>query len=209
MNKKKYFTPFLATIPDLDLGFVVGASGMKATEMLDTQKRLIKHMLTSYDVAAGKTHVGVVQKGSKALVAIRLGQYKDIPKLVSEIDNLGVNDMGNLADSLNVAGRRLFSSSYGGRIGGKKSLIVFVSEKLKEDKIALKEAGEMLRNYGVNVIVIGLNEDTEKEDLNAIAPVNDVFFFPPLLDELDMSLYPVVRSTYPGNTLFHLLRSMI
>ena len=184
--------------PSLDLGFVVGASGDKGIELLQRQVKILNHMLTSYDIAPGKTHVGIVQKGKIPKVVIKFGEFKDLPTLNTAADNLGVNDVGTLRDALFVANDKLFSSSSGSRPGFKKSLVVFVNEKLDEDSKALEEVGKRLKENNINVIVIGLNEEADSEKLKKFAPLNHVFFFPPLLDELDMALYPVIRSTYPG-----------
>ena len=193
---------FIAPKTDLDLGFIVGASGAKGFEMLEKQKKIIKHMLQSYDVAPSKTHVGVIQKGLQPKIAIKLGQFKELLKLESAINQLGVNDAGRMVDSLRLADEKMFSSSYGGRPGYKKSLVVFVDKKIEEDKEGLEEAGKSLKNNGVNVIVIDLDEAAGKEDLKGIAPLNHVFFFPPLLDDLDMVLYPIVRAVHPG--MYHI-----
>ena len=194
-----YFYIFTAVKPSLDLGFVIGASGYKAFETLQKQKRIIKHMLTSYDVAPGKTQVGFVQKGKVPTIAMKLGEFKNLEQITAAVDMLGVNDAGRLRDALIVANDRMFLSSYGGRPGFKRSLVLFVNEKLDEDINALEDVGKKLKDNGVNVIVVGLDEETDVEKLSALSPLNHVFFFPPLLDELDMLLYPVIKSTYPGN----------
>ena len=178
---------------------MIGASGYKAFETFQKQKRIIKHMLKSYDVAPGKTQVGFVQTGKFPTIAMKLGEFKNLEQITAAVDMLGVNDAGRLRDALIMANGRMFLSSYGGRPGFKRSLVVFVNEKLDEDINALEEVGKKLKDNGVNVIVVGLDEETDVEKLSALSPLNHVFFFPPLLDELDMLLYPVIKSTYPGN----------
>ena len=194
-----YFYIFTAVKPSLDLGFVIGASGYKAFETLQKQKRIIKHTLKSYDVAPGKTQVGFVQKGKVPTIAMKLGEFNSLEQITAAVNKVGVNDAGRLRDALVVANDRMFLSSYGGRPGFNRSLVVFVNEKLDEDINALEEVGKKLKDNGVNVIVVGLNEEADVEKLSALSPLNHVFVFPPLLDELDMMLYPVIKSTYPGN----------
>ena len=200
------FVPYLAAVkPSLDLGFVIGASVSKGIQLLRTQSKILKHMLKSYDIAPGKTHVGIVQMGKVPRVAINFDWYTYLLPLEAAVDhlslniiNFGVNNDGKLRDALFVANDKLFTSSYGSRPGFKKSLVVFVNKKLDEDTKALEEVGKSLKKNNINVIVIGLNKEADNDKLKAISPLNHLFFFPPLLDELDIALYPVVRSTYPG-----------
>ena len=158
-------------------------------------------MLTSYDVAPGKTQVGLIQKGTTPRLIVKIGDAADSNRLLSVIDSIGTNDDGRLLDALKFANDEMFKTRNGARPGYKRSLVVFVNEKIDAETNALKDIGIKLKDNGINVIVVGLNEEADKTKMMAVAPLNDVFFFPPLLDELDMALYPIVRSTYPGKLL--------
>lgn len=92
----------------------------------------------------------------------------------------------------------MFTPRLGARPGVKKSLVVFINDKVQSDSDALALLGKTFRDSSINVIVIGLDPDVENEKLQALSPSQDIFFFPPLLDEIDMLLYPVVRAAYPG-----------
>ena len=161
------------------------------------QKDIAKHLLTSYDTSAGRTHVGIISNGNPPKAALTIGQYHG-ERLGAEIDMLPQRQSGLLLDSLIFANDRMFTSTNGARSGAKKSLIVFVNEKVKSDKYAMDSVGKKLKNAGINVIVIGLDPSLDKENISAAFPSNEVFFFPPSLEELDSSIYPIAQAFYPG-----------
>ena len=189
----------LVSKPNLDLVFIIGASGDDSENRFKKQKEITKHLLTSYDTSAGKTHVGVISNGRPSQAAIAIGKYHG-DTLISEIDGLANSNTEMLIDALNFANDDMFTARNGARPGVRKSLVLFVNdEKEKSDADALALLGKTLRGSGINVIVIGVNPSLESGKLKAVSPLNEVFFFPPLLEEIDMALYPVVRATYPGN----------
>ena len=170
--------------------------------MLQKQKKVLMRMLTSYDIAPGKTHVGVTQVGQLPTIPIKLSDLNDLSALKAAIADLRVDDAGNLIDALRVANYRMFSRAYGGRPDFNRSLVVFVNENVDEDLKALEIVGKQLKDNNVIVVVIGLNGEVAIDKLKAISTPYHVFFISPLLDELDTALYPVIRSTYPGMMYF-------
>ena len=162
-----------------------------------TQKTIVKHLLTSYDTSTGRTHVGIISNSNPPKAAVTIGQYHG-DRLKEEIDKLPQRKSGLLLDSLNFATDQMFTPMNGARSGVKKSLIVFVNEKVKSDKSAMDSVGKKLKNSGINVIVIGLDPSMDKENISAAILSNEVFLFPPSLEELDLSLYPIVRASSPG-----------
>ena len=175
----------------------MGASGKDRDARFMTQKAILKHLLTSYDTSAGRTHVGIISNETPPKAIFTIGQYNG-DRLKKEIDKLPQKEAGLLLDSLNFANDRMFTSVNGARSGAKKSLIVFVNEKVKSDKSAMNSVGKKLKNSGINVIVIGLDPSLDTDKLTAASPSNEVFFFPPVLEELDLSVFPIVRASYPG-----------
>ena len=186
---------FVASKPPLDLVFIMGANGKDVRFM--KQKATVKHLLTSYDTSNGRTRVGIISNGHPPKAVVTIGQYHR-DRLKEEIDNLPQRKAGLLLDSLNFANDRMFASMNGARSGVKKSLIVFVNEKVKSDKSAIDSVGKKLKNSGINVIVIGLDPSLDRKNISAAFPSNEVFFFPPVLEELDLSIHPIIRATYPG-----------
>ena len=188
---------FVASKPPLDLVFIMGTSGKDMSAPFMKQKAIVKHLLTSYYIVAGRTHVGIINNGNPPKAVVKIGKYHG-DRLKKEIDKLPPRKSGLLLDSLNFANDRMFTSVNGARSDAKKSLIVFVNEKVKSDKSAMDSVGEKLKKSGINVIVIGLDPSLDKRNISAAFPSNEVFFFPPALEEIDSSIYPIVRASYPG-----------
>ena len=184
----------------------MGGGGKDIAAQFITQKEMVKHLLTSYDTLAGRTHVGIISNGNPPKAVVKIGQYHG-DRLKTEIDKLPQRKSGLLLDSLNFAGDHMFTSVNGARSDAKKSLIVFVNEKVKSDKSALDSVGKKLKKSGINVIVVGLDLSVDKENISAASPSNEVFIFPPALEELDLSLYPIVRASYPGVSIISNLLS--
>lgn len=179
---------------------MIGATGPNSQETFDKQKKILKHMLRSYDVSPDRTHVGIISSGNPAKIDVKLGQVKDQKALYSQIDQISLqkSDRDGVLAALNIAYNDMFTKVNGARLGFKKSLVVFVNDKLDADEDALKAVGEKLKESGVNVIVVGLSGKVDERQTKLIAPLYDVFFFPPQLDELDMSVYPITQAVYPG-----------
>ena len=175
----------------------MGGNGKDMNERFITQKAIVKHLLTSHDTSAGKTHVGIISNGNPPKAIVTIGKYHG-DRLKTEIDKLPQRKSGLLLDSLIFANDRMFTSMNGARSGAKKSLIVFVNEKVKSGTSAIDAVGKKLKSSRINVIAISLDPSLNKEKISPASPSNEIFFYPPSLEELDVSLYPVVRATYPG-----------
>ena len=186
--------------PRLDLAFIVGATGTDGAKRFDKQKVIIKHLLTSYDVSPGQTHVGIINNDKPTTVAMKFGAFSN-DALRSKIDELKNPNSNMLLAALNFANDEMFTRRNQARPGFRKSLVVFVNKGVQADEDSLKMVGRKLRDSNINVIVIGMDPEADGDKMKAIADSNDVFFFPPSLEELDMTLYPIVRRTQPGESL--------
>ena len=193
----------LAIKPRLDLAFIIGTTGKNSEQGFSKQKRIIEHLLTSYDVSPGQTHVGIINNDKPTTVAMKFGEFTS-DELRLKIDELKNPNSNMLLAALNYANDEMFTSRNQARPGFKKSLVVFVNKGVETDEDALKSIGRKLKNSKRNVIVIGMDPEADGDKMKAIADSNDVFFFPPSLEELDMILYPIVKRTEPGKEkLFH------
>ena len=199
------FCIFNAAIRSLDLGFLMSANGPNDSEMLNKQKAIVKEILKSHNVGPDKTHVGILQKTKPLKLSMKIGQFKEKQILLDEIDKLRPGEPGELSGALKFAKDEMFDFNNGARRGFRKSLVVFVTNEEQEDKNALKTIGRDLLSKDVNIVVVALNQTADPEKLKAISPENQVIFFPPQLDKLDLALYPVTRATFPGNSIQRIL----
>ena len=188
----------LAMKPRLDLAFIIGTTGKNSERGFDKQKKIIKHLLTSYDVSPGQTHVGIINNDKPTTVAMKFGEFTN-EELRLKIDELKNPDSNMLLTALNYANDEMFTNRNQARPGFKKSLVAFVNKGVEADDEALKAVGRKLKDSKINVIVIGLDPEADGDKVKTIADSKDVFFFPPSLEELDMILYPIARRTQPGN----------
>ena len=186
--------------PSLDLAFIVGATGTDSGKRFDKQKSIIKHLLTSYDVSPGQTHVGIINNDKPTTVAMKFGEFSN-DALRSKIDELKNPNSNMLLAALNYGNDEMFTWRNQARPGFRKSLVVFVNKGIQADEDALKMVGRKLRDSKINIIVIGMDPEADGDKMKAIADSNDVFLFPPSLEELDMILYPIMRRMQPGESL--------
>ena len=175
----------------------MGTSGKDVSKRFMKQKAIVKHLLTSYDTVAGRTHVGIISNGNPPKAVVKIGQYHS-DRLKAEIDNLPQSKSGLLLDSLNFANDHMFTLRNGARSGPERSLIVFVNEKTESDKSSMDSVRKKLKSSGINVIVIGLGPSLDKVNISAAFPSDNVFIFPPALEEMDSSIFPIVQASYPG-----------
>ena len=169
--------------------------------MLNRQKAIVKEILKSHNIGPDKTHVGILQKTKPLKLSMKIGQFKEKQILLDEIDKLRPGEPGELSGALKFVKDEMFDFNNGARRGFRKSLVVFVTNEEQEDKNALKTIGRDLLSKDVNVVVVAMNQTADPEKLKAISPENQVIFFPPQLEELDLAVYPVTRATFPGNSI--------
>ena len=179
---------------------MMGASGPNSAQTYATQQQIAKKVLESYDVSPSNVHVGVIRNGLYPKISLRLGQITDTNKLTNEISRITNPGDGNkLLQSLYLARTQLFDERNGARPGLPKKLIVFASSKSEANKESLKQAGNSLKKSGIEVVTIGVGQNVDPEELNAIVPDKFAFFFPPVLEELDYYLYPLIEAAKPGD----------
>ena len=187
----------LAVKPSLDLAFILGASGPNSVENFRKQKDIAKHLLSSYNTSPGNTQVSVVINTLPTTADIKFGQFHGA-NLLAAMEKLPNTKSESFSDALHFANDDLFKPRNGARPGLKKSLVVFVNDDIKDDSDGLLTITKNIKANGINLIVINMDPEANKDKMKAISGLNNVFFFPPLLEELDLALYPIIRAIYPG-----------
>ena len=178
----------------------MGSSDNKARNILLKQKKIAVQLLNSFDVSPGKTHVGVIIRSSPSIIGLELGEFKERHRLYKQIDRIQITENGDLSGALAIASNGIFSPAYGARPDFGKSLVVFIDGYLHSDRAALRSVGEKMKRKGIRMIVIDVSSDIKPTSPDERTPFYDVFFFPPLLDELEIALYPVLKAMEPGQT---------
>lgn len=155
----------------IDLVFAIEGTKRMKKEGFDEAKDFIKNMVRdNYTISEPGTHVGIVEYSDDPSMKLRLDEMFD-ENLINDV----VNDMtpsegesANLDKALEDSVDKMFSVALGGRPSAKKILVVIVASNTTA-KEALKKAAKPLKERGVRIYVIAL-DDADPEVLSELVP---------------------------------------
>ena len=161
----------------LDLGEVVdivfaieGTKRMK-NNGFNEAKDFIKNMVQdNYTISEPGTHVGIVEYSDEPSIKLRLNEMFDeslINNLINEMTP-SEKESANLDKALEKSVDKMFSVALGGRPSAKKILVVIAASNTTA-KEALKKAAKPLKERGVRIYVIAL-DDADPEVLSELVP---------------------------------------
>ena len=130
-------------------------------------KDFIKNMVRdNYTISEPGTHVGIVEYSDEPSMKLRLDDMFD----ENQIDEMtpSEGESGNLDKALEKSVDKMFSVALGGRPSAKKILVVIAASNTTA-KEALKKAAKPLKERGVRVYVIAL-DDADPEVLSELVP---------------------------------------
>ena len=182
----------------LDLGFILGAAGSNAAAIFKTELDFAKSLISSYIISPSQTQVGAITYGAGANLAFSLNAHSSKSAVSSALG--GVRNPGNGANigaALQLARTSLFSQENGARDKVQKTLVIFANEKFGGNNAEIQTELQALRAAGIRIVIVGIGGNVDKKQVNEIASHNAVFF-PLLLEEMDLYLYPVYRATLRG-----------
>ena len=134
-------------------------------------KDFIKNMLQdNYTISEPGTHVGIVEYSNEPSMKLRLNDTFDEDFINNVIDKMtpSAGESANLDKALEKSVDKMFSVSLGGRPSAKKILVVIAASNTTA-KEALKRAAKPLKERGVRIYVIAL-DDADPEVLSEIVP---------------------------------------
>ena len=163
----------------LDLVFALDGSESLAKKGFDKLKDLVKDMIKNYNISQPETHVGLMEFSSKTKVILPLNKTFDSDVIRNEVDRIVPSGgKGTVTDDvLRKAADEVFAVKSGGRPGASKVLIIVTDGKSSGEEPP-KRAVKPVKKKGVRVYVVNIGEDTDKDELNDIAPT-------------DKNIYPV------------------
>lgn len=155
----------------IDLVFAIEGTKRMKKEGFDEAKDFIKNMVRdNYTISEPGTHVGIVEYSDEPSMKLRLDELFD-ENLINDV----VNDMtpsegesANLDKALEDSVDKMFSVALGGRPSAKKILVVIAASNTTA-KEALKKAAKPLKERGVRIYVIAL-DDADPEVLSELVP---------------------------------------
>ena len=134
-------------------------------------KDFIKNMVRdNYTISEPGTHVGIVEYSDEPSITLRLDEMFDenlINNLTEHMKPSG-GESGNLDKALEESVDKMFSVAFGGRPSAKKILVVIAASNTTA-KDALKKAAKPLKERGVRIYVIALDE-ADPEVLSELVP---------------------------------------
>ena len=186
----------IASVVQLDLGFLLGAGGVNAARDLEIQKRIAKDMLNAFDISPQHTRVGLIQYGRDSRLVARLNRYTDKRTLNHVIGTVSSTSSETRLDkALDMARSDLFDVHYGARKDIPKTLLVFTNKAVDSSS---QDAAEKLKDLGVKVIVIGVGQQVDKKQLEGIAGSNKEVFVAANPDDAKNVVNDIAKASMPG-----------
>lgn len=152
----------------MDLVFAISAASVKAEETFEKAKAVIKEIVDSY--AMDKLRYGVVVFGSTASIKITFDDYfYDDENLKAAVDVLsGSKERPALDEALKKA-KELFDNSIG-RSNARKILVIITDIKSTSALVDSGKIGKLLEEDGVSVVAVGIGDQVDHKELEAIVP---------------------------------------
>ena len=133
-------------------------------------KSFVKNMVKDYKISRTETHVGIVEYSDDPSVTLRLDEIFDENLIKNVVDEMSPSEgeSANLDKALEKSVDKMFSVALGGRPSAKKILVVIAASNTTA-KEALKRAAKPLKERGVRIYVIAL-DDADPEVLSELVP---------------------------------------
>lgn len=160
-----------------DLAFVLPVSSkINDTEWREVQN-FAKGVANAFNISYPGTHVGVLSYSSQATMEMKFNRYFYQSDVLNAIDNIypeAKSDQGSrLDDALEIANYELFTPAGGSRDQVTRALVVLLSDKIDNAKIA--GIVHRLKFGGVTPVAIGVGSGVQRDELLKIADANHTF----------------------------------
>ena len=167
----KYICFFLELGEVIDLVFAIEGTKKMKEGGFNEAKDFIKNMVQdNYTISEPGTHVGIVEYSDEPSIKLRLNEMFDENLINNMIDEMtpSEGESANLDKALEKSVDKMFSVALGGRPSAKKILVVIAASNTTA-KEALKKAAKPLKERGVRIYVIAL-DDADPEVLSELVP---------------------------------------
>ena len=152
----------------LDIVFVLDASGSVGSSNFVTMKDFVKSIISSFEIGADKTRVGVIRFASSASIVIPLGSVNNASQLNTSIDNIVYTGGGTATHlALNLL-ETAFNNSRASQ-GVPRVAIVF-TDGLSNSQSSTAQAAQAI--HAANNIIVysfGIGGGVNVDELNVIA----------------------------------------
>lgn len=180
-----YFSPTLnflfssadkQTLPELDLAFVISSTAANYRNNLKKTKEIIKNIIKKYGI--NKVHYSLGTLIRKLNIIVKFNKEVDSnSEFMALVDDIPTIKGG--ADLVKALGESpaMFTEENGGRPSAKKVLVVIIDNKSDSDDDDIKDAASLVKELGIRVIPVGLDE-ADKVELDKTTPVDEDVLIP-------------------------------
>ena len=154
-----------------DVGFILDSSGSLRKDY-GKEKQILKAVAATFGISSNKSRAGVVTFSYFSELSIKLSDHSDISSFNKAVDNIPLMGSTTRIDkALRLARKELFSSVNGGRAGVAKLLILLTDGSQTQDAGAEdpKDIADELRADGINILVVGIGNGINQNELTQIA----------------------------------------
>ena len=149
----------------------IDGSDTVGQKLLDKIKAFLGAILKSYNVSQPKTHVSLLLYGDNPVKSLELKEGTD-PEVVRRVlSNMqGTGGKRRIDKVLRFLGSDIFGVLGTSRQEAKKILILVTTGKqATEGRVDLPRVAQALRSRGINILVVSVGKDRDKEELLAMA----------------------------------------
>ncbi|XP_065072057.1 LOW QUALITY PROTEIN: uncharacterized protein LOC135696557 [Rhopilema esculentum] len=171
----------------VDLGFVVDASGSILPKQYQHQKDFIKKVVELNEISSSGLHAGVVLFSHSSSVAIKLSDFYDSKAFESAVQKLKHEcSITRIDKGLKDSYDKLFTRSYGARSGVAKVLILLTDgrQTRRYSFIEPSVVAKPLLNEGVLLKAIGIGPHANRQELEAITGTSKTVYMIRSFDQL-------------------------
>ena len=173
-----------------DIGFLLDSSG-SLRQYYSKEKDFLKILAGTFGISKDGSHAGVISFSSNVNHDIKLSDHEDITSFNSAVDKIPhMNQVTRIDSALKLAQSDMFSTAEGGRVGVPKVLILitdgaqYPSSASRQDVQNPAEIAEELRASDIVIIVVGIGQLVQKDQLVEIAGKEENVFLAKNFDDL-------------------------
>ena len=170
----------------IDLGFIMDSSGSLRSEY-HKEKQFLNEVAESFGLSQGGTRAGVVTFSFSAEHSIKLNDHYNVSSFKDSVDAIPLMGRTTRIDrALQLAYDQMFTIRNGGRIGAPKVLILLTdgSQTASADAEDPAEIASDIRASGIRLIVVGIGEGVDKQELLKIGDGRDNVYTAESFDQL-------------------------
>lgn len=187
-----------------DIGFIIDSSG-SLKERYNDEKYFLKTLATNYNITNDIVRGSVITFSSNSEVSIKFSDYNTTKSFNTAVDAIPLMGFQTRIDkALQQAKSEMFSSQNGARHDVSKILILLTDgTQTGQNSIDPAIPAEELRKAGVYLVVIGIGDEINLEELKNMAGDTGKYYTAASFDELISYAFirNVTTSSCPGKII--------